>query len=173
MWRDTMAASAPTCLLSLPSALHNPSVAAFPSSRKVSLVLQSQGHGRTSRHKFQVLAVKNAPTKKGKPTALEPVASVIPEPEGYNDPKMPGDDPDFWEGPQWNWLGFTIEYMWALGIVFAIVACGIAVRTYNSGATDFKQTPVYKEGIEAQRGFTEDSSPGFADAPAEAPALED
>lgn len=56
-----------------------------------------------------------------------------------------------------------------------IVACGIAARTYNSGATDFKQTPLYKEALEAQGGFSDDldSSPGFADAPGEAPALKD
>lgn len=31
-----------------------------------------------------------------------------------------------------------------------LIACGIAVATYNGGATDFKQTPVYKESIQSR-----------------------
>ncbi|PSR86770.1 Chaperone protein like [Actinidia chinensis var. chinensis] len=43
--------------------------------------------------------------------------------------------------------------MWAFGIGFAVlslVACGIAVATYNEGATDFKATPAYKESIQSR-----------------------
>lgn len=75
--------------------------------------------------------------------------------EEYDDPKLPGDEPNFWEGPQWNTFGFIIRYLWAFGFLFALVACGIAVRTYNFGATDFKETPVYKEAIESQGLFDE------------------
>lgn len=75
--------------------------------------------------------------------------------EEYDDPKLPGEEPDFWEGPQWNTFGFIIRYLWAFGFLFALVACGIAVRTYNFGATDFKETPVYKEAIESQGLFDE------------------
>ncbi|KAJ6969406.1 hypothetical protein NC653_034051 [Populus alba x Populus x berolinensis] len=53
--------------------------------------------------------------------------------DGYFLPELPGDEPDFWEGPQWDGLGFFVQYMWAFGIVFALVACGIAVATYNGG----------------------------------------
>ncbi|XP_057952357.1 uncharacterized protein LOC131146643 [Malania oleifera] len=70
--------------------------------------------------------------------------------DGYFLPKLPGDEPDFWEGPQWDWLGFFAQYMWAFGIAFALVACGIAVVTYNEGATDFKETPVFKESMQSQ-----------------------
>eukprot|EP01018_Ginkgo_biloba_P005922 Gb_25599 [translate_table: standard] len=70
-------------------------------------------------------------------------------------PKLPGEEPDFWEGPQWDTLGFIVQYLWALGIVFALIACGIAVRTYNFGATDFKETPLYKESVESQALFEE------------------
>lgn len=75
--------------------------------------------------------------------------------EEYDDPKLPGEEPDFWEGAQWNTFGFIIRYLWAFGFLFALVACGIAVRTYNFGATDFKETPVYKEAIESQGLFDE------------------
>ncbi|KAJ7563698.1 hypothetical protein O6H91_03G121800 [Diphasiastrum complanatum] len=64
--------------------------------------------------------------------------------------KLPEDEPDFWEGPQWNALGFAIQYLWAFGILIALVACGIAVRTYNQGARDFRETPVFKEALRAQ-----------------------
>lgn len=65
-------------------------------------------------------------------------------------PVLQGEDKDFWEGPQWNALGFFVQYQWAFGIVFALIACGIAVATYNEGATDFRQTPVYKESIQSR-----------------------
>ncbi|KAF4353238.1 hypothetical protein F8388_014706 [Cannabis sativa] len=113
--------------------------------------------------------------------------------DGYFLPKLPGEEKDFWEGEQWDWLGFLVEYLWAFGIVFSdrtlpfinsvlslgvimvkkmhatilkpflavqlelpaaaykrLVACGVAVSTYNEGATDFKNTPVYKESVQSQ-----------------------
>ncbi|GER38631.1 3'-phosphoinositide-dependent protein kinase 1 [Striga asiatica] len=119
--------------------------------------------------------------------------------DGFVVPELPGDKPDFWEGPQWDALGFFVQYMWAFGVVFAVssvikdsghyerlyerkydasggkwiaktfekkfisakaaealilvtklVACGVAVATYNEGATDFKETPAYKEAIQSR-----------------------
>ncbi|CAA0818398.1 Unknown protein [Striga hermonthica] len=70
--------------------------------------------------------------------------------DGFVVPELPGDKPDFWEGPQWDALGFFVQYMWAFGVVFALVACGVAVATYNDGATDFKETPAYKEAIQSR-----------------------
>eukprot|EP00850_Spirogloea_muscicola_P021519 SM000252S09071 [mRNA] locus=s252:109985:110564:- [translate_table: standard] len=64
---------------------------------------------------------------------------------------MPGDEPDFWTGPQWNPLGFVLEYLWAFGIIIALGGCVYAVRTYNSGATDFRSTETFKEALEAQK----------------------
>lgn len=40
--------------------------------------------------------------------------------EEYDDPKLPGEEPDFWEGPKWETLGFIIRYMWAFGFLFAV-----------------------------------------------------
>jgi hypothetical protein len=40
--------------------------------------------------------------------------------EEYVRPVLPGDEPDFWEGPQWNALGFVVQYLWAIGIVVAV-----------------------------------------------------
>ncbi|XP_021759321.1 uncharacterized protein LOC110724221 [Chenopodium quinoa] len=65
-------------------------------------------------------------------------------------PELPGDKPDFWEGPQWDGLGFFVQYMWAFGILFALISSGIAVATYNEGATDFRETPAYKESIQSK-----------------------
>ncbi|XP_062116977.1 uncharacterized protein LOC133830888 [Humulus lupulus] len=70
--------------------------------------------------------------------------------DGYFLPKLPGEEKDLWEGEQWDWLGFLVEYLWAFGIVFSLIACGVAVATYNEGATDFKDTPVYKESVQSQ-----------------------
>lgn len=41
--------------------------------------------------------------------------------DGYFLPELPGDKPDFWEGPQWDALGFFVQYLWAFGIVFAVI----------------------------------------------------
>ncbi|XP_038876354.1 uncharacterized protein LOC120068690 [Benincasa hispida] len=93
-----------------------------------------------------------------------------------NLPELPGLQPDFWEGPQWDALGFFLEYLWAFGIVFALIACGIAVTTYNEGATDFKDTPAYKESVQTREILEEPeaSNPDvFESNPTEvAPSLE-
>ncbi|XP_062212191.1 uncharacterized protein LOC133913143 [Phragmites australis] len=92
-------------------------------------------------------------------------------------PKLPEPEtPDFWEGPQWEALGFFVQYMWAFGVVFGLIACGVAVATYNDGATDFRDTPAYKESIQSQE-FPEEAESSNADVfegnPTEvAPALE-
>ncbi|KAL8189311.1 hypothetical protein R6Q57_028877 [Mikania cordata] len=96
--------------------------------------------------------------------------------DGYVLPDLPGLEPDFWEGPQWDGLGFFVEYLWAFGIVFAIISSGIAVATYNEGATDFKETPAYKESVQSRDLLEEPdaSSPDvFESNPTEeAPSLE-
>ncbi|GAB4850620.1 hypothetical protein Ancab_029929 [Ancistrocladus abbreviatus] len=70
--------------------------------------------------------------------------------DGFVMPELPGSEPDFWEGPKWDALGFFVQYLWAFGIVFALIGCGIAVATYNEGATDFKETPTYKESVQSR-----------------------
>ncbi|XP_057804976.1 uncharacterized protein LOC131020279 [Salvia miltiorrhiza] len=96
--------------------------------------------------------------------------------DGFVMPELPGDKPSFWEGSQWDGLGFFVQYMWAFGIVFALVACGVAVATYNEGATDFKDTPVYKESVQSRDLLDEPdaaNSDVFESNPTEqAPSLE-
>ncbi|KAH9615624.1 hypothetical protein KSS87_013883 [Heliosperma pusillum] len=103
------------------------------------------------------------------------VEDVFPD-DGFVIPELPGDKPDWFEGPQWDGLGFFVQYMWAFGVGFALVACGVAVATYNEGATDFKETPAYKESIQSQDLLEEPNaseSDIFESNPTEeAPALE-
>ncbi|BAF12963.1 uncharacterized LOC4333878 [Oryza sativa Japonica Group] len=105
----------------------------------------------------------------GEPLGFE--VSTTPMPE-LPDPEKP----DFWEGPQWDALGFFVQYMWAFGVFFGLVACGFAVATYNEGATDFRETPSYKESVQTQEFPEESESSGsdvFEGNPTEvAPALE-
>ncbi|OMP06567.1 hypothetical protein CCACVL1_01507 [Corchorus capsularis] len=70
--------------------------------------------------------------------------------DGKPFPELPGLQPDLWEGPQWDVLGFVVQYLWAFGIVFGLISGGLAVATYNEGATDFKETPAYKESIQSR-----------------------
>ncbi|XP_071732808.1 uncharacterized protein [Rutidosis leptorrhynchoides] len=104
------------------------------------------------------------------------VADEIENFDGYVLPDLPGLEKDFWEGPEWDGFGFFVEYLWAFGIVFALLSSGIAVATYNEGATDFKETPAYKESIQSRELLEEPdaSSPDiFESNPTEeAPSLE-
>jgi hypothetical protein len=52
----------------------------------------------------------------GEPLGFE--VSTEPMPELPNPEK-----PDFWEGPQWEALGFFVQYMWAFGVVFGVSTC--------------------------------------------------
>ncbi|KAK8489554.1 hypothetical protein V6N13_097288 [Hibiscus sabdariffa] len=96
--------------------------------------------------------------------------------DGKPFPDLPGLQPDPFEGPQWDVLGFLVQYLWAFGIVFALIACGIAVATYNEGATDFKETPAYKESIQSRELLEQpdaSNSDVFESNPTEvAPSLE-
>lgn len=59
--------------------------------------------------------------------------------------------------------------------ILQVIACGIAVVTYNEGATDFKETPAYKESIKSPELLEEpdSSSDIFESNPTEvAPSLE-
>ncbi|EPS74567.1 hypothetical protein M569_00189, partial [Genlisea aurea] len=102
--------------------------------------------------------------------------SAVSIDDGFVMPDLPGEKPDFWEGPKWDGLGFFVEYMWAFGIFFALIACGIAVATYNEGATDFKKTPTYKESLQTRElleGPEASDSEVFESNPTEqAPPLE-
>ncbi|OMP10263.1 hypothetical protein COLO4_04672 [Corchorus olitorius] len=40
--------------------------------------------------------------------------------DGKPFPELPGLQPDLWEGPQWDVLGFVVQYLWAFGIVFGV-----------------------------------------------------
>ncbi|KAL2934074.1 ATP-dependent DNA helicase srs2 [Bienertia sinuspersici] len=57
-----------------------------------------------------------------------------------------------------------------------LIACGIAVATYNEGATDFRKTPAYKESIQSRdllEGPEGSDADIFESNPTEeAPALE-
>nr|CAD1833045.1 unnamed protein product [Ananas comosus var. bracteatus] len=57
-----------------------------------------------------------------------------------------------------------------------LIACGIAVSTYNEGATDFRDTPAYKESIQSRELLEEPESSNsdvFEGNPTEvAPSLE-
>ncbi|CAA7043183.1 unnamed protein product [Microthlaspi erraticum] len=90
---------------------------------------------------------------------------------------LPGLEPDPFEGPQFDGLGFFVQYLWAFGILFALISGGIAAGTYNEGATDFKETPVYKEAIQSRDLLDEAESSSSEDVfesnPTEvAPSLE-
>lgn len=46
--------------------------------------------------------------------------SLMVSNDGVPMPKLPAEEQDFWEGPQWDGVGFFVQYMWAFGVVFAV-----------------------------------------------------
>ncbi|MCO5610654.1 hypothetical protein L7F22_064893 [Adiantum nelumboides] len=112
----------------------------------------------TERSKLRLLrvAARRYP-QKGKPVVEEPLDEGEDGDEDYVEPELPGQELDFWEGPQFEILGFITQYLWAIGIVVALVGCLFAVRYYNYGAADFKKTEVFKDAMESQ-GFEETPS---------------
>ncbi|MCE3216074.1 hypothetical protein HAX54_004736 [Datura stramonium] len=147
------------------------------------------------RNQFTVLAAKKFISGKNKRSSISTKEPVKEEEEefqkinisidggatatiddGFVMPQLPGEETDFWEGPQWDGFGFFVQYMWAFGVLFSLIACGIAVATYNDGATDFKATPVYKEAIQSGELLEEpeasDSDVFESNPTEEAPSLE-
>ncbi|KAF6266759.1 hypothetical protein COO60DRAFT_1473359 [Scenedesmus sp. NREL 46B-D3] len=56
--------------------------------------------------------------------------------------KGPEDEPDFWEGNQFENFGKTLENYFIPGLIVLGVICGgIAAKTYNEGATTYVKTP--------------------------------
>eukprot|EP00250_Pteridium_aquilinum_P033220 c5334_g1_i1 orf=193-789(+) len=118
-------------------------------------------------------------SEKRKSVVEKPLPYEAEEDDGQDDeeyvrPQLPGDQPDFWEGPQFEVLGLIVQYLWAIGIVVALGGCFIAVKSYNEGAVDFKETEVYKEAMESQ-GFLEvpSDSKVFEEPPSQdAPTVE-
>ncbi|XP_057447066.1 uncharacterized protein LOC130738908 [Lotus japonicus] len=70
--------------------------------------------------------------------------------DGYPDRALPGSEVDFFEGPQWDTVGLMGEYLWVAGVVFAILAGLFGAANYNQGASDFKDTPAYKESVQSR-----------------------
>eukprot|EP00244_Chara_vulgaris_P000999 TRINITY_DN1160_c0_g1_i3.p1 TRINITY_DN1160_c0_g1~~TRINITY_DN1160_c0_g1_i3.p1 ORF type:complete len:294 (-),score=54.91 TRINITY_DN1160_c0_g1_i3:316-1197(-) len=93
--------------------------------------------------------------------------------EAFVRPKLPGDEPDFWEGEQWDGVGFVLQYLWAVGIVVALIGGLVAVRTYNFGAVDYKDTIEYQSAMDIMDSTEEDSeeSESQSSLPTEATSL--
>ncbi|KAH7282707.1 hypothetical protein KP509_35G044500 [Ceratopteris richardii] len=128
-----------------------------------------------SRRNLRLIAVAARRASGAEKLATEGPVQDEDDGEVYVKPQLPGEEPDFWEGPQFEILGFIVQYLWAFGVGVALIACFVAVRFYNEGASDFKETEVYKEAMESQ-GFVETPSdskvfeePPLQDAPAVAP----
>ncbi|GJU09851.1 hypothetical protein Tco_1132247 [Tanacetum coccineum] len=70
--------------------------------------------------------------------------------EGYVWPVCLGLEKDFWEAPSgWIWVSL-LSICGLVSFFRRLVSSGIAVATYNEGATDFKETPAYKESIQSR-----------------------
>jgi hypothetical protein len=138
-------------------------------------VAKGLGYGRRTQH---VMGARRP--GKDRDGALAQAVVEIKVPDDNSEPddmfmgrKLEGLEPDFWEGDQWNALGFIIQYLWAFGILIALVACGVAVTSYNSGAVDIRETDIFKEALKNQENASFDSD-SFQDYPqtSEAPSLE-
>ncbi|KAI5068203.1 hypothetical protein GOP47_0016548 [Adiantum capillus-veneris] len=113
--------------------------------------------GRSKLPLLQVAARRSSQRQKPVVEQREPLDDDESAYGEYVKPDLPGQEPDFWEGPQFELLGFVVQYLWAFGVLIALIGCFAAVRFYNYGAADFKGTEVYKDAMESQ-GFVETPS---------------
>ncbi|XP_058196392.1 uncharacterized protein LOC131312563 [Rhododendron vialii] len=156
-----------------------------PTSRNASLITRASKKwsprtgkldGRTRRSSSTTIKEDEEEERRTVQNGVEGGVDASGADDGYFLPELPGLEKDFWEGPEWDGFGFFVQYMWAFGIGFALIASGFAVATYNEGATDFKQTPAYKESIQSRDLLEEpegSSSDVFESNPTEeAPSLE-
>lgn len=136
--------------------------------------------GSGSQNRLQQIVGARRPGKDRDGALAQAVEEVkVPDDSGAGDmwmgKKLEGTEPDFWEGEQWDVLGFIVQYLWAFGVLIAVAACGVAVVSYNSGAVDIRETEVFKEALENQTdsdsSFDSDNLQGFPE-PSEAPSLE-
>jgi hypothetical protein len=125
------------------------------------------GQGK-QRRRSHVVGARNVSPGKKNTTVVPSQPEITPEELAEYEKlvsQLEGKQPDFWEGEQWNWLGFVVQYLWVFGFVVSIIACLVAVRTYNLGASDFKNTEVFKEALESQSSDFGESFNEIEDAP--------
>ncbi|CAM6087035.1 unnamed protein product [Calypogeia fissa] len=142
-----------------------------------SILVASKGSRSTKR--LELVGAKRP--GKGRDGALAEAVEEAKVPENsepltmWKGRKLEGLEPDFWEGEQWDLFGFIIQYLWAIGLLIALGACGVAVTSYNSGASDIRDTEVFKEALENQvEADSSFDSDNFQDVPepTEAPPVE-
>lgn len=114
LWSDT----------SSPSWSHRPRTSPFTVSANPKKLSSSSKTGRfdSKNRRSTPVITKEDDTFQGNGTAdIDATATASPAVgDGFVMPDLPGDKPNFWEGPQWDAFGFFVQYMWAFGVVFAV-----------------------------------------------------
>jgi hypothetical protein len=80
----------------------------------------SQGKQRRRSH---VVGARNVSPGKKNMTVVPSQPEMTPEELAEYEKivsQLEGKQPDFWEGEQWNWLGFVIQYLWVFGFVVSV-----------------------------------------------------
>ncbi|KAK7314538.1 hypothetical protein VNO77_33064 [Canavalia gladiata] len=91
---------------------------------------------------------------------------------------IPGSEPDYWQGPQWDWLGTFVKYSWIIGFPVAVIVTLYGCATHRVIPKDLKQAAAMKgsESVESSELFEDPKtfdSDVFDSNPTEvAPSLE-
>ncbi|CAJ1951883.1 unnamed protein product [Sphenostylis stenocarpa] len=75
--------------------------------------------------------------------------------------KMSGllrEEPDFWEGPQWDWLGTFIKYSWIIGFGVAVVVCLYGCFTFHEPPKEVREEMERKYGVRSGVETSTDSN---------------
>ncbi|RDX77156.1 hypothetical protein CR513_42768, partial [Mucuna pruriens] len=81
----------------------------------------------------------------------EPLDDAV---SSYNYSDLPGQKPDFWEGPQWDWFGFFVQYSWIIGVPVAAILALTGCLTYDP-PKDLKQGAANKYSVQSGEVFVE------------------
>ncbi|KAL8487990.1 hypothetical protein ACS0TY_024317 [Phlomoides rotata] len=105
---------------SSPSWSHHPRTIPFTVSATPKK-LSSSSSSRTGRFDSKNRKTGPVTIKEEEVTAEIEGSSAVAVDDGFVMPELPGAKPDFFEGPQWDAFGFFIQYMWAFGVLFALL----------------------------------------------------
>ena len=101
---------------------HRPAASSFVRVPSLSNGIHRFGGRTTTPLHIAHAKIAKGPERKGVTTSAPEPEMTPEEKKAYDEvsASLEGINTDFWEGPQFNALGFTIQYLWVFGIVVSV-----------------------------------------------------
>lgn len=101
---------------------HRPAASSFVRLPSLSNGIHRFGGRTTTPLHIAHAKIAKGPERKGLTTSAPEPEMTPEEKKAYDDvsASLEGVNTDFWEGPQFNALGFAVQYLWVFGIVVSV-----------------------------------------------------